>query len=57
MKRKYYLWTWKSRGMDEKKKCVEKKKEQTAQEHKEKLQENYELGVKYMEDLEEKEKR
>ena len=44
-------------GMDEKKKRVEKKKEQTAQEHKEELQENYELGVKYMEDLEEKEKR
>ena len=44
-------------SMDEKKKCVEKKKEQTAQEHKEELQENYELGVKYMEDLEEKEKR
>ena len=29
----------------------------TLYQHKEELQENYELGVKYMEDLEEKEKR
>lgn len=39
----------------EKRQCRKKKeKELTPQEQKEELQESYELGIKYMEDLEEK---
>lgn len=39
----------------EKRQCrKKKKKELTPQEQKEELQESYELGIKYMEDLEEK---
>jgi len=38
----------------EKRKCG-KKEEPTPQEQKEELQESYQLGVKYFEDLEEKE--
>ncbi len=45
----------KSMEEQEKRQCRKKKeKELTPQEQKEELQESYELGIKYMEDLEEK---